>query len=187
MNVTAVIQTLLHANQLKRTGRTGWAMRGVPNPENVAAHSYGVTFIALVLAQLVDEPVDLGRLLAVAALHDLPEALTTDIPTPAWRHLPPGSKPGAERSAMTQMLAGTPFGPDFMALWEELQTGETAVARLVHDADKLDMYVQALVYEQQFGNTQLAEFWQVPPAFHSSQAQALYDEIHARRHHLTRT
>ena len=47
MDVTAVLNTLLHGNQLKRTARTGWAQRGVPNAENVAAHSFGVVFVAL--------------------------------------------------------------------------------------------------------------------------------------------
>ena len=61
MDVTAVLNLLTHGNQLKRTARTGWVQRGVPNPEDVAAHSYGVVFTALVLAQLIDEPVDLGR------------------------------------------------------------------------------------------------------------------------------
>ena len=71
MDVTAVLNTLLHGNQLKRTARTGWAQRGVPNAENVAAHSFGVVFVALVLAQVVEETLDLGRLLAIAALHEV--------------------------------------------------------------------------------------------------------------------
>lgn len=79
----AILQTLLHGNQLKRTTRTGWARRGVPDPENVAAHSYGVAHITLILAQLLEQPLDLGRALAMAVLHDLPESLTTDIPRPA--------------------------------------------------------------------------------------------------------
>ncbi len=181
MEVTAVTQTLLHANQLKRTARTGWVQRGVPDAESVAAHSFGVVFTVLTLAQLVDEPIDLGKLLALAALHDLPEALTTDIPTPAWRYLPPGIKTDVERGAMAEMLADTPFAADWMALWEELHANKTAVARLVYDADKLEMYLQAWVYEQQFGNRFLAEFWAAPPNFHFPQTQAIYREIVALR------
>lgn len=181
MNVTAVTQTLLHANQLKRTARTGWGQRGVPDAESVAAHSFGVVFTALTLAQVVDEPIELGKLLALAALHDLPEGLTTDIPTPAWRYLPPGIKTDVERGAMAEMLAGAPFAADWMALWEELHEGNTAVARLVHDADKLEMYLQAWVYEQQFGNRFLAEFWVNTPTFHFAEARKIYEEIRRLR------
>jgi putative hydrolases of HD superfamily len=181
MDVTAALDLLIHGNQLKRTARTGWMQRGVPNPEDVAAHSYGVVYTALVLSQLIDEPVDVGRVLAIAALHDLPEGLTTDIPTPAWRYLPDDIKTQVERGAMNEILDGVPFATDWMALWEELHTAETAVSRLVHDADKLDMFLQAVIYEEQTGNRHLAEFWQRPYQFHYPQAQALYDELRSRR------
>ncbi len=177
MHVTAVINLLLRGNQLKRTARTGWVQRGVPNPENVAAHSFGVVYAALTLLPLLDEPLDAARVLAMAALHDLPEGLTTDIPTPAWRYLPPGIKIDVERGAMQEMLQEASFAPDWLTLWEELHAAQTAEARLVHDADKLDMYLQAWVYQQQTGNRFLAEFWQNPRPFHFPQSQAIYDHL----------
>jgi len=183
MDVTAVLNTLLHGNQLKRTPRTGWVQRGVPNAENVAAHSFGVVFVALVLAQTIDEPLDLGRLLAIAALHDLPEALTTDIPTPAWCYLPADIKTEVERGAMQEMLGETVFAPAFMDLWEELHAAQTPEARLVHDADKLEMFLQARVYEKQTGNEQLEEFWERPYIFNFPQAQAIYDRLYSGRTH----
>ena len=68
-----------------------------------------------------------------------------------------------------------------MAWWEEMRQNATAEARLVHDSDKIDLFLQAYVYERQTGNRQLAEFWQSPHAFHFPQAQALYDELCRRR------
>ena len=181
MDVTAVLQTLLHGNQLKRTARTGWVQRGVPNAESVAAHSFGVVFATLVLAQVIDEPIDLGKALAIAALHDLPEGLTTDIPTPAWRYLPSGVKTAVERNAMQDILQDTPYADDLMALWEELHKKTTAEAQLADDADKLDMFVQAHVYEKQTGNQYLSEFWQKPYTFHTAVAQAIYDQLRSDR------
>jgi putative hydrolase of HD superfamily len=181
MSTQNLLTFLLQGNQLKRTARTGWVQRGVPQAENVATHSYGVVFIALTLAELVEVPLDCYKVLAMATLHDLPEALTTDIPTPAWRHLPPGIKVGVERQAMTTMMADMPFAERFMHLWEELHTQTTAEARLVEDADKLEMFIQAVVYEEQTGNRQLAEFWSRPHTFHYPQAQALYEALSQRR------
>ena len=186
MNVTAVLNTLLHGNQLKRTARTGWVQRGVANAENVAAHSYGVVFTCLVLAQLIDETIDLGKALAIATLHDLAEGLTTDIPRPAWRYLPSGIKIDVERAAMADILAGVPFAVVLVDYWEELHSNETAEARLVHDADRLDLFLQALVYEQQTGNRRLEEFWTVRHQFHFAPAQAIYDELLARRARIDR-
>ena len=181
MDITAVLTLLTHGSQLKRTARTGWVQRGVPNAEDVAAHSFGVVFAAMVLMQIIDEEFDAARVLAMAALHDLPEGLTTDIPSPVERFLPEGMKTAVERGAMNEILDDVPFAPDWMALWEELHAGETAVARLVHDADKIDMFLQALIYEQQTGNQHLAEFWRKPFTFNFPQAQAIYDALRARR------
>lgn len=181
MDVTAVLQALLHGNQLKRTTRTGWAQRGIPQPESVAAHSFGVTYTALILAQFSPEPIDSGKLLAMAAIHDLPEGLTTDIPTPAWRFLPAGIKTDVERHAMQEILSDDPFASSLMPLWEELHANESLEAKLVHDADKLEMCLQASVYEQQYGNTYLAEFWQKQVTFHFPAAQAIYNELRSRR------
>lgn len=177
METTAVIALLRHGNQLKRTARTGWAQRGVPQPENVAAHSFGVVFTAMLLAELVDDAVDNGRLLAIAALHDLPEGLTTDIPTPAWKYMPDGVKTAVERGAMHEILVDKPFADKFMPLWEELHADETIEAHLVHDADKIDMFLQALIYQEQTGNRHLDEFWTKPFQFRTPQAQAVYDSL----------
>lgn len=175
MNSDSLLTLLLHGNQLKRTARTGWGQRGVPEPEDVAAHSYGVVFAALLLAESVAEPLDLAAVLAMAALHDLPEGLTTDIPTPAWLFLPDGAKAAAEWQAMEQIVGDAPVAPRLMYWWEELRRNETAEAQLVHDADKIDTYLQAYVYERQTGNRQLEEFWTRPHRFHFAEAQALYD------------
>ncbi|MDX1662602.1 MAG: HD family hydrolase [Candidatus Promineifilaceae bacterium] len=181
MDVESIVQMLLHGNQLKRTARTGWVQRGVPKSENVAEHSYGVAYATLILAELVDEAVDLGKALALAVLHDLAEGLTTDIPAPAWRFLPAGIKLDVERGAMDEILGETQFKEQFMDWWEDLHLNESAEARLVHDADKIDLYVQAMVYEQQTGNSHLEEFWTIAPRFHFPPAQAIYDALRARR------
>ena len=181
MDVASVIEMLLHGNQLKRTARTGWVQRGVANCENVAAHSYGVAYATLLLAQLVQEPIDLGKALALAVLHDLPESLTTDIPAPAWRFLPAASKAEAERKALDDMIGDAPFAARFRSWWQELALDETAEARLVHDADRVDLFLQAVVYEEQTGNTQLQEFWDVAHEFHYPVAQAIYEALRDRR------
>lgn len=181
MNPTHVIEILMHGNQLKRTVRTGWAQRGVPEPENVAAHSYGAAYAAMVLAELIAEEVDLGAVLAMVALHDLPEGLTTDIPRPAWRFMPEGSKQSAEEAALEEMIGDMPFAPRWLEWWHELGRNESAAAKLVHDADKLDQFLQAYVYERQTGNRTLEEFWTHPHHFHFPEAQSIYDELRRRR------
>lgn len=180
MDISSLLDLLLHGNQLKRTVRSGWPQRGVAEAESVADHSYGVGFIALMLAQLIAKPVDLGKLLIFALLHDLPEGLTSDIPAPALRFLPEGTKPVMERLAMAEIVAGVPFADRLMVWWEELQAGESIEAHLVHDADRLDMFIQATVYAAHTGNRQLAEFWDREPHFHFAEAKAIYEMVRSR-------
>jgi len=172
-----VLQLLIHGNQLKRSVRSGWVQRGIAEAEDVAAHSYGVAFAALILVQMVARSLNLEKVLIMALLHDLPEGVTTDIPTPAWGYLPQGIKTAVERGAMVEILGDTLFAPALMTYWEELHQRETLEALLVHDADKLDMYLQALMYEQQTGNRQLAEFWVTPHKFFFPETQRIYDEL----------
>ena len=95
--------------------------------------------------------------------------------------LPPGIKTAVERKALAQILDDAPQADELLTYWEELHADETAEAHLVHDADKLDMYLQAAMYEQQTGNRRLGEFWDNPRGFHFPQAQALYERLHTLR------
>ena len=158
MDAEAAVDVLVRAARLKWVPRTGWLLRGVADPESVAEHSWGVVLMALVLAQGVDEPLDRGKLLAIAVLHDLPEVLLSDIPTPAWRHLSAGAKQRAEDKALTELLAILPEAETMRGWWREFDEGSSPEGRLVRDADRLEMLLQALLYEQARG-AQLEEFW----------------------------
>lgn len=181
MDRSQALTLLLHGNQLKRTARTGWAQRGVPLGENVAAHTFGVAFTTLVLARIIDEEVDLGRALAMALLHDLPEGLTGDIPSPAMRFLSRDLKKGMELQALQEMVGETSYGEAFAAWWQELETNESAEARLVHDADKIDLLIQALIFEEQTGNRHLGEFWEGPIRLHFEPSRQIYAALAERR------
>jgi putative hydrolase of HD superfamily len=184
MNIDAILHFLMTANQLKSLPRTGWNQRGVPNPESISAHSFHTVLVAMVLLELTDEPLDTARVLAMAALHDVPEAITGDIPSPAKRFFPDGSgslKKDIERAVMRSMSAETPFQSDWMALWEEMTARQTRESQLVRDADKLELYLQAYLYEHQTGSQALAEFWTTPHRFTFAAAQAIYDRLRNSR------
>lgn len=181
MDIEATIEILQHALQLKQTARTGWGQRGVQNAESVAGHSYGVAFVVLMVAPHLDDAVDLGRALAMAVLHDLPEALTSDIPTPAWRLMPEGVKGQTEEQAMRSIFGNVAAADQLLSLWHELKECQTVEAQVVSDADKIDLFLQALRYEEQSGNRRLAEFWQRPAHFYFPQTRVLYEAMQKRR------
>jgi len=180
-----LVEFLLTAVRLKVTPRTGWAVRGVPAPESVADHSHGVALAALLLLELVDEgsPLDRAAVLEMAVLHDLPESVTGDLSLGASRLLPPGVKAGAEGAAMDELLGDLPCGRGWRARWDEFELQASPEARLVRDADRLDLLLQALVYERTTGNRTLDEFWRFAPTegFHYEASRRLVQRLRESR------
>jgi putative hydrolase of HD superfamily len=169
----------LQANRLKLVPRAGWAMRGIVDPESVSDHTFGVAFIALVLAESVEQPVDRTKLLTMALLHDLPEVVLGDIPSPAARYLPPDAKTAAERDVLAGLLDGLACCEQWQRWWREYEEQATIEGRLIHDADRLDMLLQAHVYEQTTGNQLLEEFWMetTRASFNCEPSRSLFDAL----------
>jgi putative hydrolase of HD superfamily len=142
---------------LKLLPRTGWLQRGIRDPESIAEHSFGVAVLALLVGDTIPN-IDRGRLLAIALLHDLAEALIGDLPATARRLFGAEAKYAAERGAMEELLADLPQAASYLDLWDEYVQGASAEARLVKALDRLEMLSQALAYEQA-GSRALSEFW----------------------------
>ena len=181
-----VLDLLLQANRLKVTPRGGWAIHGLTDVESVADHSFGIVFVALALAELVQEPVNREKVLTMALIHDLPESAITDIPAPAQRYFPAGAKRQAELNAMAEMLDGFSCGERLQAWWREFEEGSSVEGRLVRDADRLELLLQAYVYERSRANQYLDEFWtgQDRKPFEFQAAQNLFQALKARRDSL---
>lgn len=143
---------------LKLLPRTGWLQRGVPNAESVAEHTFGVAALALLIGDTIDG-LDRGKLLAIALLHDLAEALLSDLPASAKRFIGAERKHAAERSALEEMLARLPNHGEYLMLWDEYARGGSREARLVKGIDRIELLTQALAYERA-GSRALGEFWE---------------------------
>jgi len=190
MDPDKLLELLLEAATLKRMPRNGWGMRGVPHVESVAEHSFGTAFVALVLAEaLAAEPgneqggrLDVEQVLIMALLHDLAEVRLTDLPVSAVRLIPPEVKSQAEAAAIGDLLAPLPVAGQLAALWQAFEDGSSPEGRLVRDADKLEMMVQCLRYEQA-GCRGLDEFWQAIDGhrWHYDLSDGLYRRLKAIR------
>ncbi len=150
----------LHARMLtlKNLPRTGWLQRGLTNVESIAEHTFSVAALALVVGDQHPD-LDRGRLLAIALLHDMAEALIGDLPASARRLFGATVKQEAERRALCEMFEGLPQAEEYLALWTEYAEGSSPEARLVKALDRLEMLSQALAYERT-GHRAMAEFWQ---------------------------
>jgi putative hydrolase of HD superfamily len=133
---------------LKRTPRTGWVDVGVYQPESVADHTFRTSVFCMLYADM--EALDPLKLLRMALIHDLPEAIIGD--------LMPSQKTAEtkenEENAMNRMLNLLPKmqRENYLAVWNEYQEGKTREAKAVRQIEKIEMALQAKEYEK-FGST----------------------------------
>jgi putative hydrolase of HD superfamily len=162
----SILSFLDHVNDLKQLPRMGWLLAGVASPESVADHTCAVALLALALSEQINEdwqaeglahPLDVGRVLRVALLHDLAESILTDLPKRSSDLIGKPVKHAAEATAIQRILVGLPQHDEWLALWSEYDAASTPEARLVRDADKLEMIHQATRYMRR-GQTNLGEF-----------------------------
>ncbi|MEZ4728384.1 MAG: HD domain-containing protein [Caldilineaceae bacterium] len=163
-----LLPLLTHLQVLKQLPRTGWLLAGVAQPESVAEHSFVTCWVALLLAEAINEsyqeqgltqPLDVAKVAQLALVHDVAESMVTDLPKRSTELLGKTVKYQAEAAAMRQIFQEMPNSAAYLAHWQEYVDDATPEARLVHDADKLEMIHQALCYEQA-GQRNLGEFWQ---------------------------
>jgi putative hydrolases of HD superfamily len=142
--MSAWLPALLALQPLESLPRTGWAMRGIADPETIAGHVLGTCHAILALGPRVEPTIDVERCLALALVHDAPEAVLGDIPRTAADLLPPGAKAEAEDKAARRVLAGlSPLAIERFAEYRGQKTREARFARL---CDRLQMGVRMVGY-----------------------------------------
>lgn len=180
--ISGLARFLHRIGALKFVPRTGWLHRGVPlsEVESVADHTWRTALLAW-LAAAAQPELDRIRVLQLALIHDLAEAITGDVPPYDVEELADAdesqrkrllnrrhirsetrqaAKRAAEAAAMADLLADLPpsLAAELRALWSELEEGQTPEARFVKQADKLETYLQSLEYAKVDPSRPMASF-----------------------------
>ncbi len=171
-----MLELFLELGNLKRLPRTGWLLRGIPNPEPIAAHSYRVATITLFLADELKSrgvEIDVEKALKIALLHDAGEARITDVPLPAQRYF---NKVEGEVKALGEMLSVTGREGEYLSLFREYEEELSVEGKLVKFADRLEMLIQAYEYEKA-GFANLDEFWRTVEKLRESELYEYFRDI----------
>ena len=147
-DVLPIVRVFFEFNHLKSLYRQGWLRAGIPKAhcETVAEHSLGVALLALFLADAYFPKLDKGKLVRMGLLHDFGEIYAGDI-VPGKMSLT--DKHELEKQSVERVFSQLPNGADYLAVWEEFERGETAEAQFLKEIDRLEMGLQASVYEQE--------------------------------------
>ncbi len=144
-------------SELKKIPRKGWKEKiGIPHPESVADHSYGVVMMAMILADCTG--MDTEKIIKMALLHDVAESIIGDfIPGEVSRE----TKRVVEDQAMKEILRKLPINLEkkYNSLWKDYVDKTSRESILLHEIDKLEMAIQAIKYVSEgYSREKLQEF-----------------------------
>ena len=130
---------------LKKLPRSGWKIKlGLADSESVAEHSYMMSVMAMVLTDLKN--LNSEKVIKMSILHDWAESKIGDFMPDEIGY---DKKSELENYAMIEILESLPeqIKIKYEELWNEFLERDTSEARLVHELDKLEMALQAKIYE----------------------------------------
>lgn len=147
------IQLLHEVGMLAKTPRSGFAFLG-SGQQSVAEHSYRMTLIALVLADLSEKEVDREKLMQMCLIHDLPEARTGDLNYVNKRYVTVN-----DEAVLKDLQASYPCGEKFVNLIREYEQAQTLEAQIAHDADQIELLL-FLKEELEHGNLHANDWYE---------------------------
>jgi len=143
------------AVNLKNISRQGWINKlSLKHPESVSDHSYSMAIMGMVISDL--ENYNSEKILKMILLHDLTESKIGDY-TP--NQISKENKIKIENNAYDEIINALPdaIKLQYAQIWEEYQKQESPESKIVHQIDKLEMTLQAKMYQKEGASKEAIE------------------------------
>lgn len=137
MEIDEFLNFMHIAENLKQVTRHSWTSNGTH--EDVAAHSWRLTLMAMMLRDNFSE-LDMDRVIKMCIVHDLGEAITTDIPAFEKTQDDEQIEIQAQKQLVKSVSGG--FQRELRALFSEINELTTQEAKLYKCLDKLEALIQ---------------------------------------------
>ena len=150
-----ILDFFKNALNLKNISRQGWIDKlSIEHPESVADHSYSMAIMGMVISDL--ENYDSEKMLKMILLHDLAESKIGDY-TP--NQISKENKIKIENNAYDEIIGTLPnaIKLQYGKIWKEYQKQESPESTIVHQIDKLEMVLQAKMYQKGGASTVAVE------------------------------
>lgn len=156
-NKHPILELYLELVHLKQLFRQGWLKRNVAKEfgESVADHVFSVCVLSFLIAEEYFPELDPYKVLRLALIHDIGEIYAGDITPVDGVSLE--EKRQLELAAVKKVFSKFSKSTEYIGLWQEYENQSSEEAIFVTQIDKLEMGLQALVYEHH-GHTQMSEF-----------------------------
>jgi len=175
----SILDFLLKINELKGKRRRGWGFHKIKNAETTAEHIFHLAIMVWMLGK--DKDINMEKAIKMALIHDICEVYAPDFtsydakaipekgritekqllkikpkkgrPTHIQRIKMEKIKQKLEEKAMKKILSK--LEPDIKSeiknLWDEYQRGTTKEARFVRQIDKINNFLQGIIYWSKYG------------------------------------
>lgn len=125
-------------DKLKRIKRTGWLKSKIHYAESVSEHLHHTILMTILLKKYIDIDIDWERVYILAAMHDIAEAYTGDIPHPV--------KTEEDKNREMEYLSDIfkVFGVEY--LLSEVEDGDTMEHYIYKFGELLATFSQGIIY-----------------------------------------
>jgi putative hydrolases of HD superfamily len=166
-----IVEVLLKTGRLKSIKRSGWVREKMPDPESVAEHTFRICFLVLLLGD--ELKVDTDKLLRMAIVHDIEEAMTGDPVTQRGKKDVAEHDHSHEKAVVRDLLEGASNKAELFNLWaEHLPLNKPGAPRdvsILYQIGKIATIWQALEYELGGANPNVMDEWWVNAKAHVSE------------------
>ena len=171
------IELFFEFAQLKNLYRQGWLKRGISklDCETVADHSFAVALLGYTLAEEYRQDLNANHVMKLGLFHELGEIYAGDIIPRDGVSLEDKSQ--REYASVKKVFLNLPNAGRYIALWREFEDGKTQESLFVKQIDKLEMGLQASLYER-LDYTNLHEFFpSVERAITSPELKLIFEDL----------
>lgn len=110
-----------------------WERFHLKSVQNLTEHHFRVAWLALLISAREGKG-NTEKIMKMAIVHDVSESRTGDVDYIARQYVERN-----EDKAIVDIFAKTSFGDEFVKLWREYEQRKTIEAKIVKDADYLDI------------------------------------------------
>jgi putative hydrolase of HD superfamily len=172
-----IIQLYTEISKLKKLYRQGWLENGVSEKdcESVADHSFSTALLAYVISKECRPDLNQLKVMELCMVHDLSEAHAGDI-TPSQK-MKEEEKFQKNYEGIKKLFSKLAWGKKYIRLWLEFEEQKSPEAKFAKEVDKLEMALQAFVYEE-MGYKGLDDFFaDAQSKVKSTELKTILDEI----------
>ncbi|MFH1855027.1 MAG: HD domain-containing protein [bacterium] len=152
MSLKRDVELLFEAGTLRFVDRM-WKQLFGPELQNDAEHAFRVIWSALILAKMEQlsgrnrkQNIDTGKLIKMALVHDLVESRTGDTHYLSRRYTKRD-----DMLAIKDIFKSTSLDKEFVEIFKEYEERKTLEAKIVKDADNLDIDIETREVEYRGG------------------------------------